>query len=160
MHLSVICFQSPCPPAPAHVSLCQSLLPTLLTMRRAVAPLLFFPAALVAGASINFNLGKDHGDDGDRQINVPFLNGFYNPNGGNAIEIVTDLYVSKSLFCKVLAILVFFPIYRILWRPHVVSWWFRARLASSPCSMCVRSPCRPCAGRAARRRTNGSPEGG
>ena len=78
-------------------------------MRRAVAPLLFFPAALVAGASINFNLGKDHGgDDGDRQINVPFLNGLYNPNGGNAIEIVTDLYVSKRLFCKVLAILGFF----------------------------------------------------
>ena len=59
-------------------------------MRAAAAPLLLFPFTLVAGASIG---SKDH-DDALRQLNVPFLNGFYNPNGGNPLDVATDLYVS------------------------------------------------------------------
>ena len=50
-------------------------------------------ALLLSGASQTFcaSISKDL----DRQVNVPFLNGFYNPNGGNPAEIAVDFYVSQ-----------------------------------------------------------------
>ena len=50
-------------------------------------------ALLLSGASQNFGASLG-GKDLDRQLNVPFLNGFYNPNGGNPVDIAVDLYVS------------------------------------------------------------------
>ena len=71
---------------------------------RAVTPLLLFPA-LVFGASIeNNNLSKDLDD---RQLILTYLNGFYNPNGGNPVDVSVDLYVSKYLLVKVLVIFFF-----------------------------------------------------
>ena len=53
-------------------------------------------ALLLSGASQNFgaSLGGKDLEDEERQLNVPFLNGFYNPNGGNPVDIAVDLYVS------------------------------------------------------------------
>ena len=51
-------------------------------------------ALLLSGASLAF--GASTGKDLDsRQVNVPFLNGFYNPNGGNPVEIAVDFYVRQ-----------------------------------------------------------------
>ena len=50
-------------------------------------------ALLLSGASQTF--GASIGKDEERQVNVPFLNGFYNPNGGNPVEIAVDFYVSQ-----------------------------------------------------------------
>ena len=51
-------------------------------------------ALFLSRASLNFgaSLGSK---DLERQVNVPFLNGFYNPNGGNPVEIAVDFYVSQ-----------------------------------------------------------------
>ena len=66
-------------------------------MRAAVAPLLLLPAAaLVLGASIERgNLESKDLDVVDRQLILTYLNGFYNPNGGNVVDITVDLYVSE-----------------------------------------------------------------
>ena len=50
-------------------------------------------ALLLSGAPLSF--GASIGKDVERQVNVPFLNGFYNPNGGNPVDIAVDLYVSQ-----------------------------------------------------------------
>ena len=127
----------------------------ILTMRGTVVII----ALLLSGASPSF--GASIGKDVERQVNVPFLNGFYNPNGGNPVDIAVDLYVSQQLFLNTGWLPSFtIAIFRTLWRLPVVWWGLRARPASCPCSMCARSPCPPSAGRAARRRTSGSPGGG
>ena len=65
----------------------------ILTMRGTVVIIV---ALLLSGASPSF--GASIGKDVERQVNVPFLNGFYNPNGGNPVDIAVDLYVSQQLF--------------------------------------------------------------